>query len=402
MMPHSALSEAPPVADALPIPPPARPGSQRLESLDVFRGATVAAMILVNNGGTDSGYWPLKHAAWNGWTPTDLIFPFFVFIVGVSLVFSFEARLKRGDSRVGLLRHTAIRAAKIFLIGLAINATVVVANWIDGVHGTLRIPGVLQRIAIAYLAAAILVLYTKKRTQAACAASLLLAYWLLMRFVPVPGHGMPTHEIPLLHPDWNLAAWLDRRLMHHHLYERTRDPEGLLSTLPAIATVLFGVLTGDWLRSCRTTKQKVGGMLALGVSGLVAGSVWDVWFPINKKLWTSSFALFTAGFALILLATLYYVVDVRGWKRAWTKPFLIFGMNAITAYALSEWLGILLFAGRVRMGRVVRDWQDFLYVHFFAGHGSPEFSSLLFAVVFLLVCFLPVWWMYRKKIFLKV
>ncbi len=221
-----------------PIPKvPARQG--RLVSLDVFRGATIAAMILVNDPGSTAAYEPLKHARWNGWTPTDLIFPFFLFIVGVSLVFSFESRLRRGDSRGALVLHTLRRSATIFAIGLLLNG-------LPHFHlATWRIPGVLQRIAVAYLGAALITLYARTKARILWIAVLLLGYWALMRFVPVPGYGIPTHNIPLLHPNANLAAYLDRKLMFGHLWEGTRDPEGVLSTLPAIATALCGVLTGE-------------------------------------------------------------------------------------------------------------------------------------------------------------
>ena len=196
-------------------------------------------MILVNDPGSTAAYEPLKHARWNGWTPTDLIFPFFLFIVGVSLVFSFESRLRRGDSRGALVLHTLRRSATIFAIGLLLNG-------LPHFHlATWRIPGVLQRIAVAYLGAALITLYARTKARILWIAVLLLGYWALMRFVPVPGYGIPTHNIPLLHPNANLAAYLDRKLMFGHLWEGTRDPEGVLSTLPAIATALCGVLTGE-------------------------------------------------------------------------------------------------------------------------------------------------------------
>jgi predicted acyltransferase len=283
------------------VPPLTNPSvsSTRLTSLDLFRGVTIAAMILVNDPGNDHAYWPLEHAEWNGWTPTDLIFPFFLFIVGVSLVFSSESRLRRGDSRNVLLLHAFRRAVIIFAIGLAMNYSLVLLA--PSVFSGLRIPGVLQRIGICYLAASILFLYTSPRTRIVVVAALLVGYWVLMRFVPVPGYGVPGRDIPFLHPDANLAAYLDRKFLTT-LWDKTRDPEGLLSTLPAIATALLGVFTGEWLRSKNSSQTKLIRMLLFGVVGLVAGRTWGIWFPLNKKLWTSSYVLFTAGFALVCLA----------------------------------------------------------------------------------------------------
>ena len=354
----------------------------RLFSLDLFRGATIAAMIVVNNQTSESAFRPLRHAEWNGWTPTDLVFPFFLFIVGVSLVFSFQARLQRGASRKELVWHVLRRSALLFVIGLGLNglASLNLANW--------RIPGVLQRIAVAYCVAALLTLYCGTRTRIAVIAILLLGYWLLLRFVPVPGFGIPGREIPLLHPDGNLVAYLDRKLMLGHLWEPTRDPEGILSTLPAIATVLLGVLTGEWLRSPGSQKQKLWGMSFAGVVGVAAGQLWSVWFPINKKLWTSSYVLFTAGMALICLAFCYWMTDMER-HRAWTKPFIIFGSNAIAAYVLSELIGGGLY------------WKGIVFLRSWT-NSAPAMASLAHSLLVLGLCFLPVWLMYRKKIFLKV
>ena len=376
--------------------------SNRLTSLDLFRGATIAAMILVNNPGNDHAYWPLEHAEWNGWTPTDLIFPFFLFIVGVSMVFSFQSRLNRGDPRALLLRHAIRRGVTIFAIGLALNYTGVLASGFS--HG-LRIPGVLQRIGICYLAASILFLYVKPKARALVAAGLLVGYWILMRFVPIPGFGVPVRDIPFLHPDANLGAYLDRKFLlwgSTRLYEVTRDPEGLLSTLPAIGTALLGVFTGEWLRSKRTQQGKALGMLIFGVIGLILGEIWGIWFPINKKLWTSSYVLFAAGFALVCLALCYWATDIKRWRGAWTKPFLIFGRNSITLYVLA-WLFeicLYLFSGQLNGGRL--NGHDYIFQRFFAPLGSPSFASLLFSLAFVLVCLLPIWLMDRKKIFLKI
>ena len=372
------------------------PIQQRLLSLDVFRGATIAAMILVNNPGSSAAFAPLKHADWDGWTPTDLIFPFFLFIVGVSLVFSSDSRLAHGASRRELVLHTLQRAAIIFGIGFALN-------FLFQPHlATVRIPGVLQRIAVAYLAAALITLYTGARGRIIWIAALLIGYWLVMCYLPVPGYGVPGHQLRLLHPDHNLAAWLDRKLMFGHLFERTRDPEGLLSTLPAIATVLCGVLTGQWLRSRRTPRQKAAWMLGYGVAGLLAGELWNVWFPINKKLWTSSFVLLTAGCALVALALCYWVCDVKLFRRWWSKPLIVFGSNAIAAYVLADVLSSLLYGWRIHSGHKILTLQDYLYRTSFSGIPSKPFGSLLYSIGFVVICWLPVDWMCRKRIFLKV
>jgi predicted acyltransferase len=381
----------------------ASPGGafERLTSLDLFRGVTIAAMILVNNPGNDHAYWPLEHAAWNGWTPTDLIFPFFLFIVGVSMVFSFESRLGRGDSRALLLRHTFRRGFTIFAIGLALHFTVVLASPSRGV----RIPGVLQRIGICYLVASVLFLYLRPKARAFVVVGLLVGYWILMRFVPVPGFGIPGRDIPLLHPDANLAAYLDRKFLlwgPTRLYEITRDPEGLLSTLPAIATALLGVFTGEWLRSKRSTQSKAWGMLAFGVAGLTLGEIWGIWFPINKKLWTSSYVLLTAGLGLICLALCYWATDIKRWRGAWIRPFLIFGRNSIVAYVIAWLFAALLEAFSAPLHGETLTLHDYIFQRVFAPLGSPSFASLVFSLAFVLLCLVPIWLMDRKKIFLKI
>src|ERR1039458_79590 len=303
--------------------------SARLVSLDVFRGATIAAMILVNNPGNGASYGPLRHAQWNGWTPTDLIFSFFLFIVGVSLVLSFQSRLRRGDSTRSLVWHALKRSVTIFTLGLLLNG-------LPSFHlATWRIPGVLQRIALAYFAASMLTLWWETYARSLWIAALLAGYWSLMRYVPVPGYGVPGRDMPFLDPNANLAAYLDRKLMMGHLYEGTRDPEGVLSTLPAIATTLCGVLTGQWLGSNHSRLQKMARMFAAGAIALVAGEVWSIWFPINKNLWTSSYVLFTAGCALLGLAICYGIADIhqhRGWG---TTPLAILGTNGTAPPALS-------------------------------------------------------------------
>jgi predicted acyltransferase len=376
--------------------------SERLVSLDVFRGLTIALMILVNNNGDwENAYWPLQHSKWNGWTPTDLVFPFFVFIVGVSMVYSISSRLARGDSKGTIMKHVLIRGFILLAIGiLIINSFPNRYNF-----STMRFEGVLQRIAICYMVAAVFVLWGNTRTVVATIFTCLVGYWLLMRFVPVPGYGTPTHDMPLLDPDRNLAAWLDRKLFMGHLYEGTRDPEGVLSTIPAIAGCLCGVLTGALLRNdSHSLRKKSAWMFVFGVLGLGAGKFFDLWFPINKKLWTSSFVLFTAGFALVVLSLCFWLLDVKKLRGKWTVPVLVFGMNAIAAYIFSEVLAEVFGAihfhtaslGDTSLG-------GFLYeTIFLRGGASTANTSLAYSISFVFVCWLVMYVLYRKKIFLKI
>lgn len=362
-------------------------GTSRLISLDIFRGLTIAGMILVNNPGDwNSVYPPLLHAEWNGWTPTDLIFPFFLFIVGVSMVFSFSVRRQRGASCGRLMLHAVRRSAIIFAIGFFLAAF----PSFD-LH-TVRIPGVLQRIAVVYLAASLLVLYTNRRALIATTIALLVAYWLVMTRV----HGFD------LSPDGSLASWLDRKLMYEHLWVKHRwDPEGLLSTVPAIASALLGVFTGDWLRSERTARVKMLWMLAVGTIGLAVGESWGLWFPINKNLWTSSYVVLTAGFALVLLSLVYWMAEIRGWRR-WGAPFLWYGSNAIVVYAASSFVGkCSIVFHTTHNGRDVI-WKTRLYESLFAPLAKPVHASLLWALAYVLTFLMLAWAMYRKKIFIKV
>lgn len=376
--------------------PASQPLPGRVMSLDLFRGATIALMILVNNPGDErTTYWPLKHADWNGWTPTDLVFPFFLFIVGVAMAFSLRARLERGASRVELIRHVLWRGLILLALGAFLNGFpnhYQLSSW--------RFYGVLQRIAVCYVISAVLLLWTGRHTWVAAIVTCLVGYWLLMRFVPVPGFGVPTHAIPLLDPDRNLDAWLDRRLLFGHLYEGTRDPEGVVSTIPAIATCLLGALTGEWLRSERGARGKALGMAGFGLAALAAGELWNLWFPINKKLWTSSYVLFTAGVALLSLALFYWILDVKRWRGRWATAFMVFGMNAIAAYFFAEVVAHCI--ARVHTGDGSLTWQEWIYQQFFAGLASPRNSSLLYALTYVFMCWVVMWLLYRKRIFLKI
>jgi predicted acyltransferase len=360
----------------------------RLESLDVFRGLTIVAMILVNDAGDLSHvYRPLEHAEWNGWTPTDLIFPFFLFIVGVSMILSFGSRQARGSTRGSLLLHTLKRSAIIFALGIFLYAYPAFDP-----H-TMRIPGVLQRIAVVYLISSAIVLYCGRKARWVIAAALLLGYWALMKLYPVPGYGPGV-----LTMDGSLEGYVDRVLMYNHLWVEHRfDPEGLVSTIPAIATCLFGVFTGEWIRD-RSGPPLLRGLLTGAVAGLGLGQVWNYWFPINKNLWTSSFVLFTAGFALAVLAFCYWAVDVRGWKR-WTKPFIWYGVNPLATYFVASWLAQVTY----KHGIAGKSLKDIIYKGVYE-QLTPNlyFNSMLYGLSYVLLFWIVAWVLYRKKIFIRV
>ncbi len=376
----------------------------RFLSLDLLRGVTIAFMILVNDGGPGvRAYWPLEHADWNGFTPTDLVFPTFLLLVGVSLVLAVQSRLARGVTRSKILFGAMRRTAVLIALGLLVNSYPLFHL------ASLRYYGVSQRIGVCYFTATVLLLVDKGwRSKVAVALIALVGYWALMRFVPVPGFGVPTHTVPLLDRDGNLVAAMDRRLFSaSHLYERTRDPEGLLSTLPALGTLLIGVLTGMWLRTGRTMMQKWRGILGAGTCLVVAGLIWNVWFPINKKLWTSSYVLFAAGLSLLLFALAIWLVDLRTPAETLIEPrhhprallfFFVFGVNSIAAYVLSELLGSTL--SMIRIGhKGLPEW-------FFSGlHPlipDDPLASLAYALVYVAMCWVPIYFLYRKNILLKV
>ncbi len=362
--------------------------ASRLLSLDVFRGMTIAGMILVNDAGDWSHiYWPLEHAEWNGWTPTDLIFPFFLFIVGVSMVLSFEARRQRGASRGQLLIHSVKRSAIIFALGLFLN------GYPHFVLQSIRIPGVLQRIAAVYLIASMIVLFAGRFARWAIAVALLLAYFLLLRFVSVPGYGAGV-----LTMDGNLAGYIDRALMYNHLYIAHRfDPEGVLSTIPAVVTCLLGVFTGEAIRG-KQPRQVVHTLLVGAAIGLTLGKLWSFWFPINKNLWTSSYVLFAAGFAMAVLAACSYLTDVRGWKK-WAQPFVWFGVNPLAIYFLASWLADASVSHSFNGVR----WKAFVYNNYFAHlFASPYLNSLAYALSYVLLFWIVAWVLYRRKIFIRV
>ena len=367
---------------------------RRIKSLDAFRGITIAAMILVNNPGSwNHVYGPLRHAKWHGWTFADLVFPFFLFIVGVSVAVSFGRRLETGEDRRSLYLKIIRRALILFTLGLLLNGF----PYYD--LSILRIPGVLQRIAVCYLASSVIFLNSKWKGQLAWAVGLLLLYWAAMEWVPVPGGSAGLYE-----KGNNLAAWIDGRLLTGHMWAVTRtwDPEGILSTVPAISTTLFGVLTGRWLTGDRAPREKAAGLLAAGAAAAAAGTVWQLSTPINKSLWTSSYALFTAGLASICLGAVYWLVDVRDWKR-WTVPALVLGMNAIAAYVLAgiaaRLLNLAKVTGPAGIPLAIKAW---IYDSLFASWLSNINASLAYAIAFIIAIWLFMLPLYRMRTFIKI
>jgi predicted acyltransferase len=360
-----------------------------------MRGITVGFMILVNNNGQNKlAYRAMNHSAWNGFTPTDLVFPTFLFIMGISIVLSFGAGSARSATKSALVLHILRRSVILFLLGIVVNG-------FPYFHlETLRIYGVLQRIAVCYLLASLLQLFTDRVSyRVALFVVALLGYWVLMCWVPVPGHGMPGRDFPLLDPDINLAAYIDRLAFPHRLFEGTRDPEGLLSDIPALASTLLGMIAGWYLKSSRVAWDKLKGLVLSGVLLLAAGLLWDRYFPINKKLWTSSYVLYAGGWSVLILAACYFALEIKQWKGRWTYPWLVFGTNAITAYVLSELLSSAVADSHVNH---LQSFQQFVYSDFFYFLGSPAFGSLLYSIVFAAVCWVPAWMLYRRRILIKI
>ena len=474
---------------------------QRLVSLDVFRGITIAAMILVNNPGTSPVYWPLEHAAWHGLTPTDWIFPFFLFIVGVAIPISLGKHTGGNPTdREGARSQTTVytrilsRSLSIFLLGLSISVLpffqfaasdlpdilklivwllftsalffLLLRNYrIAGIlavagilsiigfnlagynivpynFGTMRIFGVLQRIAICYLVVSLIFLHTNWKQQLGIAISILLVYWFLMTNVPVPGCEIATIDDKAC----NLAAYLDRLILgENHIWRfgKIYDPEGILSTLPAIATTLSGVLTGKWLLQSdegRVTSDEenepnisiseakrisdvsetvtgrarnsslvtrhvslVSGMFFFGTVLVALGWIWNSYFPFNKALWTSSYVVVTSGLALLVFACCYWLIDIKGYKR-WTWPFVVFGVNALALFVFSGVFARMMSATRVAYtdegkGISAQRWiVDTIFLTLFL----PINASLAYAITFILFWLFLMWLLYRKGIYLKV
>jgi predicted acyltransferase len=451
----------------------------RLVSLDVFRGLTIAGMVLVNNPGTSPVYWPLDHAEWNGLTPTDWIFPFFLFIVGVSISISLGRRTLAGGegvaaSNAGVYTKIVSRALSIYLLGAAVSVlpffqfqssnapdwlkmldwlafaaallfllmrNYKVAGILAGValvgiavmnlagyniipydFGTIRIMGVLQRIAICYLVTSLIFLHTNWKQQIYVSAALLLGYWFIMTMIPVPGCEVTTMNDKAC----NLAAYIDRMVIgeaHIWRFGKVYDPEGILSTIPAIVTTISGVLTGTWLRRNdefrmqndeskpeissfiinHSSLNKVSGLFFFGIILFALGWIWNFFFPFNKALWTSSYVLVTTGLALLTLASCYWLVDIKGY-RGWTKPFVIFGVNALALFVFSGLFARMMSAFRVAYtpegkGISAQKWLvDNVYLALF----EPINASLAYAISFILFFLFLMWLLYRKGIYIKV
>lgn len=376
--------------------------NNRLLSLDVFRGVTVAAMILVNNPG-DWGniYPPLKHAAWHGCTPTDLIFPFFLFIVGVSIVFALESKKEAQTNHSKLIWTAAKRSLILFALGLFMALFPKVFTDPIEAFKTVRIPGVLQRIAIVFFISAIIFIKTTTKTQLRILILLLVLYWVLMTFIPVPDAGYPNLE-----KETNLGAWLDRTILTEaHLWNlsKTWDPEGILSTVPAIATGLFGVLIGTFLkRKDKEDAVKISWLFSIGLLATLLGLLWNLSFPINKSLWTSSYVLYTSGWATMGLSLLYWLIDVNGYRRG-TKPFVAYGVNAITVFFLSGLIArsLNLLMIKIPNGKEVSVKTKILETFYFP-YFSPLNASVLYALTFVFIWLIVLWWMYNKKLIIKV
>ena len=395
------------------------PARQRLLSLDVFRGLTVAGMLLVNNPGTWSAIFPpLEHAEWNGWTPTDLIFPFFLFIVGITTHLSLSARRARGDDDGALVKQILRRGIIIYLLGFAMamfpfyqwgviqslpNAT----PWDRVLYRIehVRILGVLPRIAIVYVCAALLTLRTNLRQQIIIIASLLFGYWFAMTLLPVPGEGTIGAQLLQTH-DRNLAAWLDRLILttnHTWTGSVTFDPEGPFSTIPAIATSMLGVIAGSWIaRKDKSLPERISALFAAGSIGMVVGLMWNWSFPINKNLWTSSYVVFTAGMACVAIATIMWLVDYLNVKW-WTKPFVVYGVNPIVAFVGSGVLARLIYTlWHVNYQGKSVALQDAIYQIVFLPWLPPRVASLAFAISFVLLWYGILLVLYRRNIILKV
>ena len=391
-------------------------------SLDVFRGATIAGMMLVNNPGSWSRiYAPLEHAAWNGWTFTDTIFPFFLWIVGVAIPLSISRRLEQGQSRSQLFLHALRRAMIIFGLGLflATLSSVVdgtlgrlgFSDWLQNYLTNVRIPGVLQRIAVCFFIAMLIFLRTSICGQVIWTVGFLLGYWLLMAFAPFPVnvHGETRYISGLYEKGDNFSAFVDNLVLNGpvigtHVWgaAKTWDPEGIVSTLPAIATCLFGILTGHLLRARRSSAEKTAWLMVAGALLMWLGELMNPWLPINKSLWTSSYSVFMAGLAMVCFGVCYWFVEVRS-CRTLVKPLAIYGMNAITVFVLSGVLG-RLFSIKINVAAAPEKSvaiQGFLYEKLFAPLTNPTNASLLWAVMWVTMLFAVAYVMYRKRWFVK-
>lgn len=361
--------------------------NQRFISLDAFRGFTIAAMLLVNYPGSwDHVYEPLLHVAWNGISPTDLIYPFFLFIVGVSMTLSFRNRQNTEAQSNDLLVKVVVRSLKIFGVGIFLN----LFPAFD--FENLRIAGVLQRIGVVYLFCGVVYLYTNWRQQAYISAALLIGYWLLMTMVPVPGLGQS-----MLEPGQNLAAWVDSQFLPGKMWQGTWDPEGLLSTMPAFVTTLSGILAGRYLISQNQLGEQVNALFVAGFLSACAGALWHYQFPINKNLWTSSYVLFTSGLATMMLATMIFMTEIKGYRK-WTSVGIIYGSNAITVYVLASILSYLFYELSLGGSSLNQHWLTMA-----TGMGmASKLASMIYALGYVSLMFLPAYYLYNRRIFIRL
>ncbi len=370
---------------------PDTPPSPRLISLDAFRGLTIAGMVLVNNPGSWAYvYAPLAHAEWHGWTPTDLIFPYFLFIVGVAMPFSFRRRLAQGTGRRELFAHVVRRSLILIALGLAMRAIP------DFDFGEMRLYGVLQRIGLVYFAAAGLYLWTSARGRVIATVALLLGYWAVMMLVPAPGSVAGD-----LSPDGNLAAYVDRLLLDGRLWAGSWDPEGLLSTFPAVATCLLGIFCGEWLKSGRPGHNLARGMWGAGAALVLLGLAWDVVFPINKNLWTSSYVVFTAGTALLVLGTMYWALELRRWRGAGSAPLVACGMNSIAIFVASGMVAKTM--GRIPAGGPAdSSLHDWIFRNGFQSWAGDYNGSLALALAQVAFWLAVAWLLHKRRVYVRI
>jgi predicted acyltransferase len=374
----------------------------RLTSLDVFRGITIAGMILVNMAGVAANaYPPLLHADWHGCTPTDLVFPFFLFIIGVAMTFSLSKYTDDNKPTPSVYWRILRRCAILFALGLLLNGFWNKGLWTFDLS-TIRFMGVLQRISLAYLLASVAILNLSRKGQWILAALLLIGYWLAMMYVPVPGYGAG-----ILTREGNFGAYVDRFIISQaHLYKgdgfnNLGDPEGLFSTIPAVVSVLFGCFAGQWIRSQSVNTRTTVGLVLFGIGCLIIGWAWGWTFPINKKLWTSSYVIFTTGWALLLLAACYELMEVRR-LRSWGKPFEVMGLNAIALFVSSVVLIKILVRTKVGSGENAPSTYNWIYQNLFASWAGAVNGSFVFAMMSVLLWLAVAYGMYQRRWFFKV
>jgi predicted acyltransferase len=361
--------------------------SSRLISLDAMRGFTIAVMIVVNFPGNEKYVYPtLRHSQWNGLTFTDLVAPFFLFIVGVSIVFAFSKRLEKPGSKMDLYGKIITRSLKIFAVGMFLNAMP------DFDFINLRWTGTLHRIAIVFLVCAMLFLHTNWQQQTLTVIIILVIYWLSMTLIPTPGIGKVSLE-----PGMNLAAWVDQQYLPGYMWRKTWDPEGILSTFPSIATGITGMIAGRLLLSRFTAHEKVNYLMSAGLFAAALGYFWGLIFPVNENIWTSSFVLVTSGFAAMLLGALYFIIDILGYKSG-TAAGIIFGANAIVIYVLADIFALFFYLFPFGQKTLNHHFVDMLIAMGFA----PKLASLGYALLFVFINFIPAFYLFRKKIFIKL